>query len=180
MTTMQPSGWYPDPTGRADQRYWDGNAWTDHVARSGVQGTDSVTATSTQPATRVATRRGSRGGPGSGGGGILGAFIVIGGGCAIILGVAVNNAVNKLNAEQRAHAITAAQFDAVQLGASEAQVVQQLGKRPEDAQHFISKGILTGQDVTSSCIYYTRTVVASVPATSSVFTSGALTSKNSY
>ena len=23
--------WYPDPSGNGGQRYWDGNAWTDHV-----------------------------------------------------------------------------------------------------------------------------------------------------
>lgn len=27
-----PAGWYPDPAGEARQRYWDGEAWTDHVA----------------------------------------------------------------------------------------------------------------------------------------------------
>ena len=44
MTQSQPAGWYPDPTGRADQRYWDGNAWTENVSRAGVQGTEPVTA----------------------------------------------------------------------------------------------------------------------------------------
>ncbi|MGH7293261.1 MAG: DUF2510 domain-containing protein, partial [Myxococcota bacterium] len=29
---MQP-GWYPDPIDRTVQRWWDGNAWTEHVAR---------------------------------------------------------------------------------------------------------------------------------------------------
>jgi hypothetical protein len=28
-----PAGWYPDPTGRFELRYWDGTAWTDHGAR---------------------------------------------------------------------------------------------------------------------------------------------------
>ena len=27
-----PAGWYPDTTKPGQQRYWDGNAWTDHVA----------------------------------------------------------------------------------------------------------------------------------------------------
>lgn len=27
-----PSGWYPDPTGNARVRYWDGSQWTDHLA----------------------------------------------------------------------------------------------------------------------------------------------------
>jgi hypothetical protein len=32
-----PPGWYPDPTGRFGQRYWDGAGWTDNVARNGQQ-----------------------------------------------------------------------------------------------------------------------------------------------
>jgi hypothetical protein len=35
-----PSGWYPDPSGRYEMRYWDGMAWTEHVSRSGQQYTD--------------------------------------------------------------------------------------------------------------------------------------------
>jgi hypothetical protein len=34
--------WHPDPTGRAEQRYWDGQAWTGHVVRGGQQGWDPV------------------------------------------------------------------------------------------------------------------------------------------
>ena len=30
------AGWWPDPTGRGAQRYWDGQAWTDKVADVGV------------------------------------------------------------------------------------------------------------------------------------------------
>jgi hypothetical protein len=44
VTQSHPAGWYSDPTGRADQRYWDGNAWTDDVSRAGVQGTEPVAA----------------------------------------------------------------------------------------------------------------------------------------
>jgi len=35
-----PAGWYADPSGRYELRYWDGSAWTEHVARSGQQYTD--------------------------------------------------------------------------------------------------------------------------------------------
>lgn len=35
-----PAGWYADPSARYELRYWDGNAWTEHVARNGQQFTD--------------------------------------------------------------------------------------------------------------------------------------------
>jgi uncharacterized protein YxjI len=33
-------GWYPDPFGRHETRWWDGNQWTEHVASHGRQATD--------------------------------------------------------------------------------------------------------------------------------------------
>jgi Protein of unknown function (DUF2510) len=35
-----PAGWYTDPAGRFELRYWDGSAWTEHVSRAGQQYTD--------------------------------------------------------------------------------------------------------------------------------------------
>lgn len=35
-----PAGWYADPSGRFELRYWDGSAWTEHVSRAGQQATD--------------------------------------------------------------------------------------------------------------------------------------------
>lgn len=32
--------WYPDPSGRHQHRYWDGQRWTEHVADDGVQAVD--------------------------------------------------------------------------------------------------------------------------------------------
>lgn len=40
--TIQPN-WYPDPTGRHQVRYWDGQAWTENVADHGVASTDQPT-----------------------------------------------------------------------------------------------------------------------------------------
>ncbi len=37
-----PAGWYPDPRGRHEYRYWDGTVWTDHVADQGQASTDPV------------------------------------------------------------------------------------------------------------------------------------------
>lgn len=46
MTTTQPSpaGWFPDPTGRHELRYWDGTHWAEHVADQGVTATDALDA----------------------------------------------------------------------------------------------------------------------------------------
>jgi hypothetical protein len=43
MSNFNPgASWAPDPTGRHQQRYWDGSSWTDHVSDDGVAGTDPV------------------------------------------------------------------------------------------------------------------------------------------
>lgn len=40
MTDVTPQpGWYPDPTDQAEQRYWDGTSWTEHVVTAGAQST---------------------------------------------------------------------------------------------------------------------------------------------
>ena len=39
-TPSVPAGWYADPAGRYELRYWDGSAWTEHVSRNGQQYTD--------------------------------------------------------------------------------------------------------------------------------------------
>lgn len=38
--TTPPPGWFPDPLGRHEQRYWDGQQWTEHVASHGRQSVD--------------------------------------------------------------------------------------------------------------------------------------------
>jgi len=35
-----PSGWYPDPAGRHEQRYWHEGRWTEHVANGGRRSSD--------------------------------------------------------------------------------------------------------------------------------------------
>jgi hypothetical protein len=37
---LTPAAWYPDPSGRHQQRYWDGQGWTPQVADQGAQSTD--------------------------------------------------------------------------------------------------------------------------------------------
>lgn len=37
-----PAGWYPDPAGRHQLRYWDQGAWTDHVSNQGAIALDQI------------------------------------------------------------------------------------------------------------------------------------------
>jgi hypothetical protein len=37
-----PAQWYTDPMGRHQHRYWDGTAWTEHVADDGLSSTDPL------------------------------------------------------------------------------------------------------------------------------------------
>ncbi len=39
-TTANPANWYPDPWGRHEHRYFDGQNWTEHVADHGRQSVD--------------------------------------------------------------------------------------------------------------------------------------------
>jgi hypothetical protein len=36
------AGWFADPAGRHQQRYWDGTGWTDAVVTDGKPGTDPL------------------------------------------------------------------------------------------------------------------------------------------
>ncbi len=44
-----PAGWFPDPYGRFQQRYWNGSAWTEHVVTNGVQAVDPMGASTVIP-----------------------------------------------------------------------------------------------------------------------------------
>jgi putative membrane protein len=51
-----PSGWYPDPGGRHELRYWHEGRWTEHVANGGRRRTDAPTPVATSVATPTPSR----------------------------------------------------------------------------------------------------------------------------
>jgi uncharacterized protein YxjI len=52
--TETPAGWYPDPSARFEQRFWDGAAWTAHVVSAGTQSVDPMQPNAAPPV-RVST-----------------------------------------------------------------------------------------------------------------------------
>lgn len=113
-------------------------------------------------------------------GGITLAFFLLVGGCVALIAVSVNEAVNELNAEQASHAITKAQFDSIAIGTPKADVISTLGKEPENAQEFVSEGIIDKADVKSSCIYYNESGETFGSRFQFCFDGNLLTSRNAY
>jgi uncharacterized protein YxjI len=54
---QHPPGWYPDPFGRHETRWWDGRQWTEHVASHGRQAVDAPTGGSYVPTVNRATEK---------------------------------------------------------------------------------------------------------------------------
>jgi uncharacterized protein YxjI len=52
-----PAGWYPDPFGRHEVRWWDGARWTEHVASHGRQDVDEPTGGGHIPTVNRATEK---------------------------------------------------------------------------------------------------------------------------
>jgi len=179
--------WRPDPSGHHQFRYWDGTRWTGYVSDQGQQATELYDGT-------VATAGVSATSPGVQGAAPPTVVVKKGHGClwallvvavlvvagVVLFGLAVNNAVESLNAEQAKHAITKTQFDAVQLGISHTALESQLGMPPEDTQEFVTKGVLSQQDLTSSCVYYNQAGQSFGSRFQFCFDGDSLRSKNAY
>ncbi len=45
MSNTPAPNWYPDPSGRHEQRYWDGERWTERVMNAGTESVDAATGT---------------------------------------------------------------------------------------------------------------------------------------
>jgi hypothetical protein len=56
VETHDPAGWYPDPTGNHELRYWDGFAWLDNVSDQGATTTDPLGGKPQPPPSQAAAR----------------------------------------------------------------------------------------------------------------------------
>ena len=57
-----PAGWFADPSGRFEQRYWSGTEWTEHVTKGGVPSSDPPPARQDAPEVDKAPDRPPAGG----------------------------------------------------------------------------------------------------------------------
>jgi len=241
MSERPPAGWFPDPSGRSEQRYWDGDRWTNRVRNPSATdaspagspptgpsptgpsptgpspaGEPSGTAPSGRPSgdaasvaptgtstrqTRAGIQRSRRHRPRWLW--VLGAVALVAvlgvGGYALFSGG--DSGTNRSTAsststtggpsttsttgpsttsttgttgsttvsttppttvptlpepDAAASAISKAQFDAVALGTSQADVIKQLGKPPANPQKFVSSKVLKQSDIEATCLYYTE------------------------
>ncbi len=106
----------------------------------------------------------------------LGGLVVIAG-CSALIAAGINSA----NDEADKHAITKAQFDSIEQGTSQSEVVDTLGK-PTGKQEFENQGAFSNEPVGSSCIYYAKKGedLLGFPSFQFCFTNGELDSKNAY
>ena len=113
--------------------------------------------------------------------GIVVSIIVLAAGCAALIGGAANEVSKQLDAEQQAHAISAATFGSLTLGATKAQVLTAAAPAtPQDAQEFEQSGVLTDEQINSSCLYFNREGGSFGDVYQLCFTNDRLESKNSY
>ncbi|HEY2815182.1 MAG TPA: DUF2510 domain-containing protein [Acidimicrobiales bacterium] len=57
VETHDPAGWFPDPTGTHEMRYWDGYAWLDNVSDQGTTSTAPLGGKPMPPPSQVAARQ---------------------------------------------------------------------------------------------------------------------------
>ncbi|WP_210505884.1 DUF2510 domain-containing protein [Naasia sp. SYSU D00057] len=118
-----PSGWYQDPAEPAQQRYWDGYSWTDHIAPIPDTASDSQessslkTDVSAAPAVRISRRR----------------WVVIAGTALIALLLATGGMVWKTTSDAAA-AEEAREVAAAAAAAAEAQQKAEAEARARDDQ----------------------------------------------
>jgi hypothetical protein len=178
--------WRPDPAGRHEYRFWDGERWTSSVSDGGITSDEPYDGTvrplAVQQPAAVAPTVVVKSGHGClwalGITAIVG--VVLGGLLIVVVVLAVGKAAHDLNAEEQRHAITTVQFDAVQLGITHAALESQLGKTPEDRQAFVSKGVLDKNEINSSCEYYNKKGESFGSRFQFCFTGDSLETKNAY
>jgi hypothetical protein len=71
-TVSHPAAWQPDPTGKHDHRWWDGERWTEHVADAGQASVDPIEGAAPPPPGDVGGAGGAAGTAGDAGAGWVG------------------------------------------------------------------------------------------------------------
>lgn len=113
--------------------------------------------------------------------GVVILLVLIVAGCTALVGGAVNEAVNSYNEEQAASAISRETFDAIQIGATRAEVDTAVAPAvPQNTQEFTQEGVLDEAQISSSCIYFNLEGGEFGDILQFCFDGDRLSSKNSY
>jgi hypothetical protein len=144
--------WRADPAGRHQYRLWDGGRWTDWVADNGQVAFEPYGGTAPRRAMMHPAAEEQRPRrkllwvvP------IVAVLFIVG---LVALALTLQDDVDELTATQQQHAIAKPQFDAVQLRISPADLIRQVHKTPENAQHYVTRGLVDTAEINSSCVYY--------------------------
>jgi len=144
--------WRVDPAGRHQYRLWDGQRWADWVADHGQVAFEPYVATVARrpmayppPGERRPRRKRLWVVP------IVAVLFIVG---LVALALTVHDTIDELTAAQQQHAITKPQFDSVQLRISPASLIQQVHKTPENAQRYVTQGLVDQAEINTSCVYY--------------------------
>jgi uncharacterized protein DUF2510 len=171
MSAATPAGWYPDPHGQAELRYWDGNDWTEHTHNSQAQGAPPAQApppaqqpppqaAPPQTAPQYTPSAGYGGGAGRGGGrstmpfiigGIIAAVVVI---AVVVLLVAGGGGGNDTDAVKKnvEAALTSQDPDTCDSKLTQDYVEQSTGLRGEAAVNACKDGLRKAPFATSADI----------------------------
>ena len=231
MSERPAAGWFPDPSGRHEQRYWDGESWTKRVRNPTAKpaadgpvtdppvGESSPDASPAGPPVEAATATAGETSPGMTRAAIqgsrrtrprrtrrrwpwvlgavaivavlgVGGYLLFGGGDSSTdrsvtgspsktgttgpsttsttgtTGSTTASTVPETLPEETivtlpdpgaaASAITKAEFDAVALGVSQADLIAKLGKPPQNPQAYVERKVLKQADIEATCLYYTE------------------------
>lgn len=113
--------------------------------------------------------------------GIVVSVIVLAVGCTALVGGAVNEVAKELDAEQKAHAISAATYESLTLGTTKSKVLSAAAPAtPADAQEFEQEGFLDSGQISTSCLYFNKEGGSFGDIYQLCFSNDRLESKNAY
>jgi len=160
MSSERSAGWFADPTGRYEHRYWDGARWTDQVSHRGEPSVDPAGTEPSPPRDRPSgstwdpppaptSRRAAW--PWALAAALL-AFTIGVGGCIAVSAIVASRVGDELTQRRDRHAITMSAYDDIEVGMTRREVIALLGKEPQSTSELVVDGV--AERPGTECISY--------------------------